>query len=76
MLALLRPFWVVIAKWVSLAAGIILILLKVRQSGSEAEQRKQSMKTLKGMQIRDKIENNIAADSDTDLSRMQRKWTK
>ena len=76
MLEIFKPFWGIIVKWTGIAIGILLILFKVRQSGKEVEQRKQAMETLKGLQTRDEIENNVSNISDTRLAKLHKLWTR
>ncbi len=76
MLEFLKPFWSIIVKWGAIISGVLFVLLKVRQSGTEAEQRKEAMETLAGVKIRDKIENDIANLSDAKLAKLHTLWTR
>lgn len=72
--AAIRPLWLPILKIGGVIFSVILILLKVRQSGKDAARVENLKITLKGMQTRDKIENDIAITSDDKYERMLKKW--
>lgn len=59
MLELLKPFYGVILKYSAISLGILLVLFKVHQSGIETVERKDAMQTLKALQEREKIKNNL-----------------
>lgn len=73
MLELLKPFWIEIIKYGGMIMGIIIVLFKTRQSGKEFVERKEAMETLKGVQISDKIDNNIANVDNNHLERLRKK---
>ena len=73
---LLKPLWLQILKYGGMAFAALFLLFKVRQSGKESEQRKQAMETLKGVKIRDKIENTILTTPDDKLDKLRKKWTR
>lgn len=75
MLTLLKPLWLKIAQWGAIIGGIALVLLKVRQSGKEAVENKDIKDTLHGIQIRDKVEGDINALSDSDFAKLHDEWT-
>lgn len=74
MLELLRPFWLEILKYGSIVVGVLLVLLRARQSGAQAEQNKQAMDTLKGVRTRDKIENDVITSGSGKLAKLRKKW--
>lgn len=76
MLTLIKPFFLIIGRWIAIISGVLLVLFKIRQSGTQAEQRKEAMETLAGVKTRDKIENDIARTSDSKLNKLCKKWTK
>lgn len=70
-LILLKPLWGKIAGLGAAFLGIALVWFKAKESGIQAVERKSAMETLKAVQTRDKIENNI--DS-TNLDKLHKKW--
>lgn len=70
MLQLLKPLWITIAKYGAIVGSILLILLKARQSGKQVEQRKQAIETLRGVKVRDKIQDEVNSANDADIERM------
>lgn len=74
MMDILKPFFSVILKWGGIASGMLLIIFKIRQSGTQAEQRKEAMDTLAEVRTRDKIANDIANSSDSKLNKLYQKW--
>lgn len=76
MLTLLAPFWQAILKWGSAAVGILFILFKVRQSGKDSINNKNLETTLKSVQERDEIEDNIKSADDNERNSLREKWTR
>ena len=76
MFNLLRPIQLLIIKCAVIIGGVLVILFKARQSGREVEKHKAMRDTLKGVQIRDKIENNIIIANDDKYNKLREKWTK
>lgn len=70
MLELLKPFWLIICKWGAIFGGILLVILKARQSGKQVEQRKEAIETLRGVKVRDKIQDEVDSASDADIECM------
>ncbi len=66
----LKPFWIEILKYSSMAFGLFVVLFKIRQSGTQAEQRKQAMETLKAIKAHDKIERNINTLNDDAINKL------
>lgn len=75
MLQFLKPFWLFIIKWCAIAGGILLFLFKIKQSGKEEVENKITKDVLKGVGIRNEIENNIANTDDAELKRLHDKWS-
>lgn len=76
MLNFLKPIWLTILKWSGIVGGILLLLAKVKQSGKDEEDNKLIKNTLKEVQVRDKIENDIASAGDAKLNSLHKRWTK
>ena len=76
MLNILKPIWLPFIKFGALIFGILLVLLKVRQSGKQSEQQEQINKTLKEVQTRDKIEQDVNNSNDAEQLRLKDKWTR
>lgn len=70
---LFKPF---IIKWGAFIGGILLILFKVRQSGRKEEEQRSMLETLRGIQIRDKIESDITNLSDDKLNKLYKNEVK
>lgn len=76
MLALLRPYYLAIAKWAGIAFAVLLVLLRVKSSGRQAEKNDNLRATVKGVKTRDKIESDVANTTDAEYERLRRKWTR
>ena len=76
MIELLKPFWIGIVKWGAIVGGILLVLLKVRQSGKDAVKKDALEKTLDGVMARDKIEDKVASAGNAERERLRKKWTR
>lgn len=76
LLALLKPFWVGIAKWLGIAAAGALLWLQAKKSGEQTIKQQNLENTLKGVQEHDKIEDDIAGANDSEYERMRSKWTR
>ncbi len=70
MLELLKPFWIAIGKWTTIAAGVIFMLIKIRQSGKDAVKVDSLEKTLQGLKTHDKIERNINTIDDDAINKL------
>ncbi len=75
-LSLLKPFWLQIVKYGAIIGGVLLVLFKARQSGKEVQQRKQAIETLRGVKVRDKIQDKVNFASDADIDRMYQQQIK
>ena len=75
MLALLKPFWLTIAKYAAIAGGILLIVFKIRQSGRDAERVENMKETLNHVKIRDAIERDVNR-SDNATEQLRSKWSR
>ena len=69
-LALLKPFWVPIAKIGGLAIAGLLFWLQARKSGEATIKQQNLENTFKGVQERDKTENDISKLSDDKLDKL------
>lgn len=76
MLEFLKPFWIAIAKWIVLAAGAVAFILKMRQDGKDSQKAEDVEQTLKGVQIRDTVEQNINNASTAERQRLREKWNR
>jgi hypothetical protein len=74
MFQFLKPFLSAILKWGSIVGASLLILLKTRESGEKAIENKEAAEVLKGVQIHDKIENDIADSNNVELERLRKKF--
>ncbi len=73
---ILKPFWLSILKYGSIAAGILFVLFKAKQSGKVTAENKQLSKTLNAVQARDKIETNLYNLSDARLDKLYQEHIK
>lgn len=64
------------AKWLLALAVLIGIVFKARQSGKEAERRRQAMDNLRGARESAKIENVVNSADDIEYKRLLKKWTR
>ena len=60
MLAFLRPYWLIIAKWGAIIGGVLLVLMKVRQSGKDAVRVENLEKGLEDAKTSSAIEDAVA----------------
>lgn len=60
MLAFLKPYWLTIAKWGGIVLGVLLVLVKVRQSGKDAVRVENLEKGLEDAKTSNEIEDAIA----------------
>lgn len=65
-----------IIKYVGLAIGILVILFKTRQSGKDSIKVDILKETVKGVEIRDKVKNNISTASSSERKRLRKKWNR
>lgn len=75
MLNILKPFWLSIAKYAAIAGGILLIVLKIRQSGRDAEHAENIEKVVENVQIRHDVERSVNS-FDNASGRLRGKWTR
>lgn len=75
MLNLLKPFWLTIAKYASIAGAIMLVVFKIRQSGRDAERVENMEKVQEYEQIRDAVERDVNR-SDNATERLRFKWSR
>lgn len=75
-LNLLKPFWLQIVKYGTILGGVLVVLFKARQSGKEVQQRKQAIETLRGIKVRDNIQNKVDSASDAAIDRMYQQQIK
>lgn len=75
-LNLLKPFWLNIAKFGSIALAGFLFWLQARKSGEATIKQQNIENTLKGVQTRDEVENNILRASDAYRQQLRNKWTR
>lgn len=75
MLNLLKPFWLSILKYVSIAGAIMLVVFKIRQSGRDAERVENMKETLSHVKIRDAIERDVNRN-DNATERLRAKWSR
>jgi len=71
----LKPYWLSIAKYASIAGGILLVVLKIRQSGRDAERVENMEEVLKHEQVRDAIERDVNRSNNA-TERLRTKWTR
>lgn len=76
MIEFLKPFWIGIVKYLGIAIAVLFVLIKVRQSGSDAVKKDALEKTLDGVMARDKIEDTIVSADDIERKRLRKKWTR
>jgi hypothetical protein len=76
MLPLLKPYLLEIAKYGGILFGMVIFWFKARQSGKDIVERKKAMETLKAVQTRGKIENNLNNLSDDKLNKLYNKTIK
>jgi uncharacterized membrane protein YdjX (TVP38/TMEM64 family) len=70
----LRPYWLSIAKWVGISATAALFLLRVRQSGRDAEKVKNLEQTIDAVKKSNEIHDNIVSLDDAARKRLRAKW--
>lgn len=75
MLALLKPFWLTILKYASIAGAILLVVLKIRQSGRDAERVKNMEEVQEYEQISDAVERDVNR-IDNASERLRSKWSR
>lgn len=76
MLAFLAPYWQRIALYGSIVLGVLLVLLKVRDSGREAERVENQRRVIDAIQKTKEIERSIRAAPPAERKRLRDKWTK
>ncbi len=76
MLEILQLYWLSIVKYCAIVFGLLLIYFKGRQDNNTAQERKQAMETLKAIQTRDKVENNISNLTNDKLNKLYDKQIK
>lgn len=75
MLTILKPFWLSILKYASIAGAVLLVVFKIRQSGRDAERVENMKETLSHVKIRDAIERDVNRN-DNATERLRAKWTR
>lgn len=65
-----------IIKYIGLTIGILVILFKTRQSGKDSVKVDILKETVKGVEIRDEIKNNISSASNIERKRLRKKWNR
>jgi hypothetical protein len=75
MLALLKPFWLTILKYASIAGAILLVVFKIRQSGRDAERVENIEKVQEYEQVRDAVERDVNR-GDNASERLRSKWSR
>lgn len=76
MLNLLKPFWLSIVKYAAIAGGILLVVLKIRQSGRDAERVENLEKVVENVQIRHDIERRVSGSTDAVKRLRESRWTR
>lgn len=74
MIELLKPFWSATVKYCLIVGAALLVLFKARQSGKESVRNENIKESLKGVKVRDKVENNVISAPDSERDRLRKKW--
>jgi len=74
-LSFFKPFWLSILKYASIAGAVLLLLLKIRQSGRDAERVENMEKVQEYEQIRDAVERDVNR-GDNATERLRAKWSR
>lgn len=73
--ATLLQVWKELLVYGAIAGVIALVVLKLRDSGRQAEQNESLKKTIKVVRERDEIRNTVAGSDDAEYQRLRDKWT-
>jgi len=73
---MISSLWIKIAQISSAALAVVFVLFKARESGKESVRKDNLDKTLKGIKIRDEVENDIDSADTTKRERLRNKWTR
>lgn len=72
----LKNQWLVVLRWISIAAGAFLLYLKIRQGGKDEVKQEDLQKTIDEIKVGQEVSTRIAGLSDTERQQLHDKWTR
>lgn len=71
----LKPFWLSILKYASIAGAVLLVVFKIRQSGRDAERVENMERVQEYVEIRNAVERDVNRN-DNATERLRAKWSR
>ncbi|MES3016216.1 MAG: hypothetical protein V4721_00495 [Bacteroidota bacterium] len=76
MLLFLKPYYLVLAKWIGILITVILVIFRLKTIGRQEERGDNLEAAIKGVKTRDEIKNNIISADDMERKRLRKKWNR
>lgn len=72
----LKGMWIEIVTVTAIAGGTLLVLMKIRDSGRQAERNENMKKTLNAVKAKNAVQRAVSSAGDAERRKLREKWTK